>query len=78
MAEQDNQMNNGKKTRKKRKQTALKRCTLDLEGTKIFGSMAQLEPPAFSTKEDVAISAVENLFTSKLAINPTSHKLELM
>lgn len=66
-------------TRKKAKKlTADKKNIIDREGKTIFAPIKKIESVVFATKENIEVSATDNLFTNKLHIDPSSHKFMLL
>ncbi|XP_008197779.2 condensin complex subunit 2 [Tribolium castaneum] len=69
-----------KRQRRKKIQTILadKTTLIDQEGKSLFAPVKPLEPVVFATKESIDVSAIDNLLTSKVPVNPASHRFMLL
>lgn len=64
--------------KKVKKLAADKRATIDREEKGLYAPIKQKESIVFGTKENIDISAVDNLFTHKVPVNPETHQFQLL
>ncbi|EFA00571.1 Condensin complex subunit 2-like Protein [Tribolium castaneum] len=82
-AEDDNVTENPREKRRQVRKKVLKiladkKTIIDEEGKSLFGPIKPMESVVFATKENIEVSAIDNLLTSKVPVNPASHKFMLL
>jgi condensin complex subunit 2 len=74
----DQQQRKRSAKKKTKKLAADKRNVVIKEEKNLYGSIKHVESVVFSTKENIDVSATDNLFTHKLPTNPASHQFMLL